>query len=191
MLHDIPARVQATETPVSFFGDAYIVLDGARPPRDGAHCDPGPRSLPCRSARPPRCRRRSGTSTPCSSSSSPASSTPPSRPWRARCRETGPRSDTTSSGEHLLPADAAAVADGRVEPRTRWCRWRTSSRPRHPTSCRSWPTRRRPATTIDDQASEVRQAIGGGETLTGRGRPSCSPPSSSRSPSWPPTPARS
>ena len=41
MLHVIPAGVHATETPVSFFGDAYIVLVGARPSRDGDGCDPG------------------------------------------------------------------------------------------------------------------------------------------------------
>jgi len=37
LLHDIPARVQATETPVSFFGDAYIVLT--------APAHPGPATL--------------------------------------------------------------------------------------------------------------------------------------------------
>ena len=66
MLHVIPAGVHATETPVSFFGDAYIVL--VAPAHPGTAQAPPRRHhpRPGRWARPRRCRPPWAISTRCS-----------------------------------------------------------------------------------------------------------------------------
>jgi len=167
LLHEIPAGVRATETPVSFFGDAYIVLV--------APTHPGTASL------------RSGATIPALQSGQTAS-----------LQATLGDLDTLLVKLHPAELDAALTAlAGSLQGNgtslghnlVRANTYFQQMLPLWPTVVSNLNTlvpvanqfasstpdilqilanQTTTATTVDDQAAEVRQSIGGGESLTGQ-----------------------
>ena len=117
MLHVIPAGVRATETPVSFFGDPYIELDRPGHIRERPDSVPGPPFPPCTSARPARLQATLGSLDNLLIKLHPGEL---DAALTALASGAAGQRDVARTqpgpGQHLLPADAAAVAHRRVQP---------------------------------------------------------------------------
>ncbi|HEY7947337.1 MAG TPA: MCE family protein [Acidimicrobiales bacterium] len=167
MLHVIPAGVEATETPVSFFGDAYIVLVAP--------------------ARPGTARLRPGATIPALQVGQTASlqatlgdldtlliKLHPAQLDAALTALAGSlQNNGTSFGHNLvrantyfrqmLPLWPTVVSNlDTLQPVAN--QFASST----PDILRILANQTTTATTVNDQAATVRQAIGGGETLTGQ-----------------------